>query len=346
MANFVSLHIEKCKPNSCGLGRHNRRDDIPENADPEKQHLNRILVDHGDNVMTAIEKRIKEGRTDNQKEIRKDAVKCIELVLSGSPEVMQNMSVDTLADWTRENRAFLEEEYGKENIVSLMLHRDETTPHIHAMIVPITIEKKRFDQNKKEVKVGTAGRLSAKEVMGSRSDMRDLQTRYAERMNRFGLVRGIEGSRATHQAVQSHYRVVNTKIEPEKFEIQKEGKIFKTDESAESAIKRVMEEVVKPLKAQVQKLENDHGEGRVNALFREIEKQKKIIETVTKEKERYREIRNEFHSALKDIAKEAVSLERLREWLLERDLIGSKELKDALDEKDRVVIKQVIKGRT
>ena len=55
-------------------------------------------------------------------------------------------------EWQRANIKFLEDEYGKENIVKLELHRDEKTPHFHAIVVPLTKD----------------GRLSAKEVVGDR----------------------------------------------------------------------------------------------------------------------------------------------------------------------------------
>jgi len=37
----------------------------------------------------------------------------------------------------------LQEEFGKDNVVSAVLHMDETTPHIHATIVPIVQGQRR-----------------------------------------------------------------------------------------------------------------------------------------------------------------------------------------------------------
>ncbi len=48
-------------------------------------------------------------------------------------------------------KAFLEEEYGKENLLYATVHMDEITPHMHYGVVPITKD----------------GRLSAKEVVGN-----------------------------------------------------------------------------------------------------------------------------------------------------------------------------------
>lgn len=51
---------------------------------------------------------------------------------------------------------FLEDKYGKENVVSSWVHMDETTPHMHFAFTPITED----------------GRLSAKEVL-NRQDLRN-----------------------------------------------------------------------------------------------------------------------------------------------------------------------------
>ena len=50
--------------------------------------------------------------------------------------------------------------------------------------------------------------LSAKEFIGGRQKMRDDQTSYAQRVADLGLERGIEGSRAKHQAVKSYYAAI------------------------------------------------------------------------------------------------------------------------------------------
>ena len=80
--------------------------------------------------MTAIRDRIPEKR-------RKDAVLCIEHLITASPEW------DGWGDPKREkifferSRKWLENKYGKNNLISTSIHRDETTPHLVAYVVPI-----------------------------------------------------------------------------------------------------------------------------------------------------------------------------------------------------------------
>jgi DNA-binding helix-hairpin-helix protein with protein kinase domain len=98
-----------------------------------------------------------------------------------------------LEKWTKANYEFACEKYGKENIIRFSLHRDETTPHIHCVVVPLTDD----------------GRLSAKEVVGNRNDLKSLQDNYAEAMKLFGLERGVEGSLAAHTGREEYIKKQN-----------------------------------------------------------------------------------------------------------------------------------------
>jgi hypothetical protein len=83
---------------------------------------------------------------------------------------------------------FLKEQFGAKNVVSFTLHQDEKTPHIHAVLAPIT------DKNT----------LSADQLFNPKS-LRQLQTDYAQAMAPHGLERGIEHSQAKHDPVQRLY---------------------------------------------------------------------------------------------------------------------------------------------
>ena len=60
----------------------------------------------------------------------------------------------------------LESEYGRENIVGAAIHLDESKPHLHIDVVPLTED----------------GRLSAKEVVGGKGKMHQNQSRWLEKM--------------------------------------------------------------------------------------------------------------------------------------------------------------------
>jgi alpha-L-fucosidase len=85
------------------------------------------------------------------------------------------------------NLDFMKQQYGS-NLVAFTLHQDEKTPHIHAIVVPITSDN----------------RLCAKELFTPKT-LRQLQTDYAGAMKPFGLERGVEGSRAQHVDMKHIY---------------------------------------------------------------------------------------------------------------------------------------------
>jgi len=187
---YAVFHATKGSGGGGKLGAHIDRDKTQKqtfkSAEPEREHLNEDLINNHYSKMKlpdAINERIKEGYK-GKKCLRKDAVKFIPMVMTGSHEEMKEIfkSFEKANAWVKANYDFVCKEFGKENIVRFTLHMDEKTPHIHAVVVPLTGD----------------GRLSAKERFGNRNDLSDRQTRYAEQMAQFGLKRGVVGSKAKH----------------------------------------------------------------------------------------------------------------------------------------------------
>jgi len=186
---FAVLHIEKIKSGAGSLGAHIDRlkgqEHTYRNANAELIGQNKKYITGDLSKLPlghAIHERIKRGYT-GEKAIRKDAVRGLSIVLTGSHEDMKRImsNPDTQKAWVDTNYAFLVKEFGKENIVRLALHMDEKTPHLHAVVVPLK-----------------DGQLSAKVIMGDRIAMSGRQTRYADAVKKFELNRGIVGSKAIH----------------------------------------------------------------------------------------------------------------------------------------------------
>ena len=65
-------------------------------------------------------------------------------MLSGSPEEMKEIEkAGRLDDWRDDNLEWLRKTFGKDNLVSAVLHLDEKTPHIHATVVPVVTGERR-----------------------------------------------------------------------------------------------------------------------------------------------------------------------------------------------------------
>ena len=112
------------------------------------------------------------------------------------------------------------------------LHRDEETPHIHVTLVPIVKgerkRRKREEQTKKRYrkKPTDTVRLCADDIM-TRLNLKSYQDTYAEAMAKYGLQRGIDGSKARHKSTQQYYRDIqkladNLKAEVVDLQQQKE----------------------------------------------------------------------------------------------------------------------------
>lgn len=131
--------------------------------------------------------------------IRKDAVLCVEILLTASPEYFRpddrgkagKWDVAQLSTWKQANHQWLIEQFG-DRIVRAELHLDEATPHIHAYLVPL-------DQH---------GKLNCKSIFGGREKLSKFQDSYAQAMAPLGLERGIKGSRATHTQIKDYYAAV------------------------------------------------------------------------------------------------------------------------------------------
>ncbi|RYX79605.1 hypothetical protein EON70_01045 [bacterium] len=143
---FAVLHIEKVTTGANSLGAHIDRSPghtyTYKNADPARLQENNHLTCGGFNKMKlgeAIDLRIKTAYT-GKKAIRKDAVKGMSMVLTGSHEEMKKIFSDgkTKNAWLNANIKFIKEEFGEDNVVRFTLHMDEKTPHIHAVVVPLT----------------------------------------------------------------------------------------------------------------------------------------------------------------------------------------------------------------
>jgi len=108
-----------------------------------------------------FKKRISELDYYKTHHIRKNAILCQEIVLGyGMDGLPEDFSV---SKWAKQSEQYLKDIYGEENIISAVVHMDESAPHIHALVMPIV-----------------NGKLSARQVTGDRNGLRALHTRYYE----------------------------------------------------------------------------------------------------------------------------------------------------------------------
>ena len=145
--------------------------------------------------------------------IRKDGVLAIEYLLTASPEFFdasaKHERTSRLKNWCDAQIDYLKSVHGAENILCAYLHLDEKTPHIEAYVVPIDPK----------------GRLNCKHYLGSPAKLSAIQTSYAQHNAKFGLKRGQEGSRATHEEVKKFYSLIKGKAKVTNQDVMKAVKI-------------------------------------------------------------------------------------------------------------------------
>ena len=166
----LAMHITKHKNGTRGQQRHNERKEGQKHSnrriDPTRTKDNVWLTpDDGRTFNERIESILEENYTGKRK-VRSTAVKMCEITVQIGGDLAENGTEEEQVEVLKQAFEELKETYGETNIVSAVIHVDETTPHLHFDFVPIT--KK--------------GGLSAREVVGDRAQMRKTQARFLQAM--------------------------------------------------------------------------------------------------------------------------------------------------------------------
>ena len=113
--------------------------------------------------------------------VRKDAVLMCSFVVGSDREFFSRLSLGEQQQFFVDCTRFFAERYGEDNIISAVIHLDETTPHLHLNLIPIA-----------------NGRLCAKTLF-DRKALQNLQSDFHSVVGKkWNLQRGKEGSQAKH----------------------------------------------------------------------------------------------------------------------------------------------------
>lgn len=185
MTGYCILRAEKLTSfgSIAGSAKHTFREIPTPNADASRTHLNRTFgAQDAAAVRAAIQARLPVKR-------RKDAVLAIEYLVTASPEWFKSAPAAQQNAYFAATVRWLEARHGKANVVCVNMQLDETSPHLVAYVVPLTKD----------------GRLSAKDFLGGRKVLTQMQTEFAQLVGApVGLQRGVEGSKATHTTAKQY----------------------------------------------------------------------------------------------------------------------------------------------
>lgn len=157
------------------------------NADPALTGRNRTVGAKGsEQILAALVRTLPTKR-------RKDAVLAIEYLVTASPEAFKRHGgrLDDMGDgYFADALKWLKARHGAANVLSATIHLDESTPHMVVYVVPMTADR----------------RLSCRDFLGGPEKLRAMQTSFHAKVGaQRGLERGVEGSKAKHEAVSAFY---------------------------------------------------------------------------------------------------------------------------------------------
>lgn len=169
MASTIALKIFRHKHGTMGLKRHNER--IPgqrhsnKQIKPERTKDNIFLagnraLSYNERINKIIKKNVK-----SKKRVRHDANRLITTTVQFGGIEARLASEEEKVKMLKTTFELLKNQFGEENIVSAVIHVDETNPHLHFDFVPIK-----------------DGCLSVKKTLGERKGMHEIQDKFLKDM--------------------------------------------------------------------------------------------------------------------------------------------------------------------
>ena len=181
---YAVVHMTKIKSGAVGgIQSHNNREHEPKtnpDVDMSRSEDNYDLISC-DNYKRSIKEKLS-NLVESSRAVRKDAVVVCNFIVTSDNETMNALGADRQREFFQDSVKWFSDRYGADRVLNATVHMDETTPHLHIGVMPITQD----------------GRLSAKAIF-TKTEMKAIQTEFARDVGeKYGLERGVEGSERTH----------------------------------------------------------------------------------------------------------------------------------------------------
>ncbi|MEA1035444.1 MobV family relaxase [Lactiplantibacillus plantarum] len=198
----LAAHMQKFKiGNLGGLQRHDERT-LQHHSNPDidvsKSSDNfSVLPLERQNPKRSLHKQVQETIADERvsnRAVRKDAVVLTEWVISSDSTFFEGLSRDETKQFFTDAYQWFANHFGADHIPYATVHMDETTPHMHMGVIPLT-----------------NGRLSAKTIF-NREALRFIQADLPQKLNEKGwnIERGERGSKRQHLSVERYKEVAES----------------------------------------------------------------------------------------------------------------------------------------
>jgi hypothetical protein len=271
---YCIMRTEKRKRQDIGgLQRENNRTATEYNnqVQPGMDILNVDLL-HSDNWMQDIQQEIDRAGA----RTRSNSVVALDTIYTASGDFFKGKSNEENDQFFRDCLEFHQRKFG--HVISAVIHYDETTAHMHVISVPLTRD----------------GRLSARDVIGNRTQMRRAQTEFYEQVGRgYGLERGVQQDgpeKAQHITAQEH-RLREVQQETQR-ELDRLGAVSHREQTERERAKRLRRQ------ADEQQAENRRLKATASQIQGETERQQRIARQLA---EMNQKARREFAQTKKQI---------------------------------------------
>lgn len=250
-----------------GIERENERDEnykskVNPQIDKARTPNNYHVIGRDETYISYIDKRIKELAP--KRKIKDAAVLINSFILGSDSEFFASLTQEQQKEFFRDCVICFAERYGEKNIISAVVHVDDTNPHMHLNLIPVL-----------------NGRLCSKQLF-DRKALRELQSDFHEKVGKkWGLQRGKTGSTAEH-------------LETAAFKLKKMKEEAITAVALQSEAKATIAEAERVQKAAepVKALLDDYEKAKSEKLpFSGKKKDEQIIALRTKNEQLEREIK-------------------------------------------------------
>lgn len=270
---YAVVHMMKIKSGAVGgIQSHNNREHEPKtnpDVDMSRSEDNYDLISC-DNYKRSIKEKLS-NLVESSRAVRKDAVVVCNFIVTSDNETMNALGADRQREFFEDSVKWFSDRYGADRVLNATVHMDETTPHLHIGVMPITQD----------------GRLSAKAIF-TKTEMKAIQTEFARDVGeKYGLERGVEGSERTHLSEARFKEQKALEMANEHGAIAQELQIIAEDCKQElSEATRSLEAVKQELSAMQDKKDTLQGEiERLEAIDKQtkvrvheaLEKQKPVL---------------------------------------------------------------------
>ena len=318
MSYAIIRNTKYKRENLKGIFRHNERRNknySNDNIDKEKSYLNYSLK----SPQYSYEKEfdiIKE-KYNLKGQIKKVSNIACEYIITSDHDFFERIGEEETKRFFETAYKFVAEykHLGEQYIISAKVHRDEQTPHMHLIFLPVvhTTDKKGNSIDK----------LACSEFWKAKDSYRQLQDAFYKYMveNGFDLQRGLpkEETNRQHYSVEEYKKITNFKQTKEilrnmKLELPDIPDIadINVNRLSKKRDEKILEEIIKPKDNVIQNLYQDNMN-----LHKELARQTKIVEEAEKyQKERDKILVNneELHNQVENIKAEYKEKEFDIEW--------------------------------